>query len=195
MKVTWTPLASLDLFTDARHAFESNGTSVQPDFVGAGATYRLLPGVSLEARHREVLLPGDCANYSITNLGVRSRIGDRSEAWSSYQIAGANGQYNAAIVGINNQLRFANGLTLNASAERREGVGHASIADPIRALPFLQNEEDYTALGMGAEYLPASPYRLSARGEYRDGTLRSVRMFEAAGDISLARSLALLQRT
>jgi hypothetical protein len=111
---------------------------VQPDFVGAGATYRILPGVSLDARHRQVFLPGDSANYSITNLGVRSRVGGHTEAYSSYQIAGANGEYNAAIVGLNNQLRFANGLTLNSSAERREGVGHASIADPVRALPFLK---------------------------------------------------------
>ena len=196
MKVTWTPVSALDLYTDARRNFDTQGTSVQPDFVGAGATYRVLPGVSLEARHREVLLPDDSAGYGITNLGVRSRVGAHSEAWSSYQIAGANGAYNAAIVGLNNQIRFAGGWTLNASAERRQGVGRASLADPVRALPFLQNEEDYTALGAGAELLPAGkPYRMSARGEYRDGTLRSVRMFEGAGDISLARSLALLQRS
>jgi uncharacterized repeat protein (TIGR01451 family) len=196
MKVTWMPLAKLDLFTDAHHRFSSTGTSVQPDFVGAGATYRVMPGISLEARHREVTLPNDSGGYGITNLGVRSRLGEHSEAWSSYQIAGANGAYNAAIVGLNNQLRFANGFTVNATAERREGVGHASIADPVRALPFLQNEEDYTALGLGTEFLPSQkPYRLSARGEYRDGTLRSVRMLDAAGDVSFARSLALLQRT
>jgi uncharacterized repeat protein (TIGR01451 family) len=196
MKVTWTPLPSLDLYSDARRAFESSGSAVQPDYVGAGATYRLFPGMSLEARQREVFLPGDSANYSITNLGVRSRIGDHSEAWSSYQIAGANGEYNAAIVGLNNQIRFSNGLTLNASAERREGVGHANIADPVRALPFLQNEEDYTAFGAGAELLPSQkPYRLSMRGEYRDGTLRSVRLLDASGDVSFARSLALLQKT
>jgi hypothetical protein len=93
-------------------------------------------------------------------------------------------------------VRFANGFTFNTSAERHEGVGRASIADPVRALPFLQSEEDYTALALGAEFLPAkSPYRLSARGEYRDGTLRSVRMLDASGDVSFARSLALLQRT
>jgi uncharacterized repeat protein (TIGR01451 family) len=196
MKVTWMPLAKLDLFTDAHHRFSSTGTTVQPDFVGAGLTYRVMPGISLEARHREVTLPNDSGGYGITNLGVRSRLGEHSEAWSSYQIAGANGEYNAAIVGLNNQLRFANGLTLNATAERREGVGHANIADPVRALPFLQNEEDYTAFGLGAELLPSQkPYRLSAKGEYRDGTLRSVRMLDAAGDISFARSLALLERT
>jgi hypothetical protein len=190
------PLSSLDLFTDAHRRFSSSGSSAQPDYVGAGATYRVMPGISLEARHRAVQLPGDSGSYGITNLGVRSRLGEHSEAWSSYQIAGANGEYNAAIVGLNNRLRFANGFTLNASAERREGVGHANIADPVRALPFLQNEEDYTALGLGAEFLPAkSPYRLSARGEYRDGTLRSVRLLDAAGDVSFARSLALLERT
>ena len=196
MKVTWTALPSLDLYTDAHHNFSTTGSTIQPDFVGAGATYRILPGVSLEARRREVTLPNDSGSYAITNLGVRSRVGDHTEAWSSYQIAGANGEYNAAIVGLNNQIRFASGLTLNASAERRQGVGHADIADPVRALPFLQNEEDYTALGLGAELLkPQSPYRLSAKAEYRDGTLRSVRMLNAAGDVSIAKSLALLQRS
>src|SRR2546423_540097 len=48
MKVTWSPLASVDLFTDAHHRFSSTGTSAQPDFVGAGATYRVIPGVALE---------------------------------------------------------------------------------------------------------------------------------------------------
>jgi hypothetical protein len=196
MKVTWSPISALDLYTDARRNFDTEGAAVQPDYVGVGAAYRLLPGVSLEARHREVLLPGDSTNYGITNLGVRSRVGSHTEAWSSYQIAGANGEYNAAIVGLNNQFRLANGWTFNASAERREGVGHANIADPVRALPFLQNEEDYTALGLGAELLPqGAPYRLSARGEYRDGTLRSVRMFDASGDISVAKSLALLEKS
>ena len=196
MKVTWSPLQNLDLYSDGRRAFQSTGSTIQPDYVGAGATYRILPGISLEARQREVFLPGDSANYSITNLGVRSRVGDHTEAWSSYQIAGANGEYNAAIVGLNNSIRFSNGLTLNASAERREGVGHANIADPVRALPFLQNEEDYTAFGAGAELLPSQkPYRLSARAEYRDGTLRSVRLLDASGDISINRSLAFLEKT
>ena len=196
MKVTWTPISALDLYTDARRNFDTQGAAVQPDYVGVGAAYRLLPGVSLEARHREVLLPGDSSNYGITNLGIRSRIGSHFEAWSSYQIAGANGEYNAAIVGLNNQFRLASGWTFNASAERRQGVGNANIADPVRALPFLQNEEDYTALGLGAELLPQNaPYRLSARGEYRDGTLRSVRMFDASGDLSVAKSLALLEKS
>ena len=196
MKVTWTPLPSLDLYSDGRRAFETNGSAIQPDYVGLGAAYRILPGISLEARQRRVFMPGDSANYSITNLGVRSRVGDHTEAWSSYQIAGVNGEYNAAIVGLNNQIRFSNGLTLNASAERREGVGHANIADPVRALPFLQNEEDYTAFGAGAELLPSQkPYRLSARGEYRDGTLRSVRLVDLSGDVSFAKSFALLEKT
>ena len=196
MKVTWTPLPSLDLYSDGRRAFQSSGSTIQPDYVGLGAAYRVLPGVSLEARQRQVFMPGDSANYSITNLGVRSRVGDHTEAWSSYQIAGANGEYNAAIVGLNNSIRFSNGLTLNASAERREGVGRANIADPVRALPFLQNEEDYTAFGAGAELLPSQkPYRLSMRGEYRDGTLRSVRLLDASGDVSFSRSVALLEKT
>ena len=79
--------------------------------------------------------------------------------------------------------------------ERRQGVSRASIADPVRALPFLQNEGDYWSAGAGVELLPhAAAYRLTARGEYKDGSLQSTRLATVAGDVAFARSLALLTR-
>jgi uncharacterized repeat protein (TIGR01451 family) len=195
MKVTWTPLAKLSLWGEARRQISHGTGTTPPDYAGAGATYRLTPNVSVEARHREVQLPGDAPGYGITSLGVRSRVGTGGEAWSSYQIAGAGGSHNAAVVGLNQQLRLRGGLTVNGLFERRDGVGGASVTDPARALPFLQQEENYTALALGVELLPAgAPYRLTTRGEYRDGELRSVSRFEAAGDVSINRSLALLMR-
>jgi len=65
----------------------------------------------------------------------------------------------------------------------------------VRALPFLETEDDYWSLGVGVELLPAAtPYRMSARGEMRDGTALASRLFTLAGDVAVNRSLALLSR-
>jgi hypothetical protein len=96
---------------------------------------------------------------------------------------------------LNNRLKFGDAWTINGIFERRHGVGNASIADPVRALPFLQQEENYSSASIGVELLPPKGrYRMSTRGEYRDGDLRSVRMMEIAGDMSLDTSRAVLGR-
>src|SRR5256885_11976808 len=51
-------------------------------------------------------------------------------------------------------LQLSSDLTVNVLFERRVGVGRASIADPVRALPFLQTEGDYWSAGAGLELLP-----------------------------------------
>jgi len=52
----------------------------------------------------------------------------------------------------------------------------------VRALPFLETEDDYWSLGVGVELLPAAaPYRMSARGEMRDGTALASRLFTLPG--------------
>ena len=151
--------------------------------------------MSVETRHRYVTLPGDSTTYSITNLGLRTSLGLGTEAWGSYQIAGGvNGVHNAAIVGLNNRLRLGNSWSINTLFERRVGLGDAPILDPVRALPFLQPEDDYWSAGLGFEYMPEAPYRLSARGEYRDGDVQSNQLFGIAGDVALNRSLAILTR-
>lgn len=194
LKVSWTPAPSLSLWTEARHQLGYSGSVTRPDHVGVGGRVRVGPRVSLEAFHRQVLLPGG-DSYAVTNLGMRSDIGFGTEAWGSYQIAGADGAHNAAVVGLNNRLKLGNAWTVQALFERRMGLDRAPSADPVRALPFLQEEEDYWSVGLGVELLPAgSPYRLSARGELRDGDIRSSRLVTVAGDVSLSRSVALLSR-
>ena len=194
MKLTWTPTASLKLWTEGRRQFAYSGTALHPDHLGGGVSFRLNRFVSLEAQHRQVLPPA-ASPYAVTNLGVRTNVGAGTQAWSSYQLAGgADGRYNAAVVGLNNRLRLGS-WTLNTLFERRVGLDRAPGADPVRALPFLQAEEDYWAAGMGIELLPAdAPYRLSARGEFREGSFLSTRLATVAGDLSINRSLALLAR-
>jgi hypothetical protein len=195
LKMSWMPDGPFKLWTEARHQFSYTGNVLLPDYVGGGAAYEVVRGVSVETEHRVVLPRGGSSSYSISSLGIRSDLGLGTQAWGSYQIAsGVSGGHNAAIVGLNNRLRLGD-WSFNTLFERRFGLNNAGIVDPVRALPFLQSEEDYWSLGLGAEYLPSSaPYRLSARGEYRDGDFRSTRLLTLAGDVSLDRSLAILSR-
>lgn len=195
VKLSWATTPALTMWSEARRQFSREGNAGQPDYVGIGASYRITSDISLEARHRQVSLPGDTAGFGITNVGLRARVGPNTDAWGSYQIAGVGGSHNAAIVGLNNKLKLGNGWTLNGTLERRQGVGNASIADPVRALPFLQEEENYKSASLGVEFLPAAArYRMTTRGEYRNGDLRSVRLMEFAGDMSLDTSFAVLTR-
>ena len=134
--------------------------------------------------------------YSVTSVGMRADMGHGTQAWGSYQLTGGvSGAGNAAIIGLRNRLQISPDLAINVLFERRQGVGRASVADPVRALPFLQTEADYWSVGAGLELLPKrAPYRLTARGEYKDGTLQSTRLATVAGDVAFASSFALLTR-
>ncbi len=195
-KITWTPTPKFSLFTEGRYQFETTGNIVLPDHLGGGASYRVSPRLALEGGFRQVMM-ADSLGYSIASLGVRSDIGLGTQAYGEYQlIGGANGSHNAAVVGLNNQLRLGDAWALNTMFERRFGLDNASLADPVRALPFSQPEEDYWAAGLGVELLPPNaPYRLSARGEYRDGEFMTSRLATLAGDVSVGRSLAILSRS
>jgi len=194
-RLTWTPFPRFKLWSEGRQQFASDGALARPSHVGVGAGYQITKLVGLEVRHRRVLLPGE-ESYSVTGLGLRSDLGFGTQAWGSYQLAGAaGGQYNAALVGLSNRLTLGSVWNVNTLFERRVGVSRAAEADPERALPFLETEDDYWALGVGVELLPHSaPYRMSARGELRDGTALSSRLFTVAGDVAFNRSLALLSR-
>jgi len=194
-KVSWKrPQGRFGMWTDGRVDLGGNGASQSPSFVGVGASFDVTSAVSLEARHRLAFLPGD-SSYGVTDLGVKSRIGTGTEAYGSYQIAGVSGVENAALVGLRNRLHVGPSWTLNTLFERRVGLGGAGTLDPVRAAPFLQQEENYWSVGAGAEYLPQlAPYRLSARAEFKDGDINSNRLLALAGDIAFKPGLALLTR-
>jgi hypothetical protein len=67
--------------------------------------------------------------------------------------------------------------------------------DPTRALPFVQTEEDYSAASLGIDWAPqGGAYRMSAKGELRDGDTGSRTRIEGAADLAVSRTLALLAR-
>ena len=195
LRVQWKPQQLWTLFTEGRRQFSVEGANLQPDFIGVGASLAMYRNVALDMRHRMVFLRGDSGSYSVTEMGVRTRLGAGSEAFGKYQIAGIDGGRNAALVGLRNRIALGESWTLNALMERRQGIGRASVFDPVRALPFLQVEEDYWSVGLGSEFVrPGSPLRMSARGEMRNGDIRSTRLLTVAGDASISRSLAVLSR-
>lgn len=196
VKAQWTPVRPLQLYTEVQRNVSLSGEELTPDFWGFGGSYRLTSSVSLEAGEHFVTNANGGGDYAVSNIGVKANAGANFQAWSSYQLTGGvNGTQNAAIVGLRNQLHLTPNLALNVMFERRSGVSTAPFTDPVRALPFLQPEDDYWSGGLGLELLPADrPYRLSVRGEYKDGTLQSTRLVSVAGDVSLNRSLALLSR-
>ncbi len=192
----WQPSPKLQIWGQGRRHLSLSGPDVSPELWGFGATYRVAPAVALEASQRYVSRPDSQGAYSVSNVGVRADVGLGTQAWGSYQLSGGvSGVGNAAIVGLRNRLQLSSDLTVNVLFERRVGLGAASIADPVRALPFLQTEGDYWSAAAGLELLPkAAPYRLSARAEYKDGTLQSTRLANLAGDIAFGASLAVLSR-
>jgi len=193
VKLAWRPRSALELWADGRHQFGEAQAS-KPDYAGAGARVRLWQGMSLEAVHRRVFLPGG-SDYSVTDLGLRSQLLPGTEAYGSWQLAGVSGAQNAALVGLSSRLHLGAAWALSGMFERRAGLHAADPLDPVRALPFLQQEEDYWSAAAGLEFAPAhAPFRAAARGEYRDGSLLSTRLLTASGDVSASRSLALLSR-
>jgi uncharacterized repeat protein (TIGR01451 family) len=194
--LTFKPASRFKLWTEGRYQFTQEGNLVLPNHFGGGAAWQVSRGVSLEGRHRQVRLPDGSDSYAVTSLGVRTDLGFGTQAWGSYQLAGgAGGSRGAAVFGLNNQLRLGSVLRLNSMFERRMGISSAPVEDPIRALPFVRPEEDYWTAGLGIELVPEhGPYRLSARGEYRDGDAMSSQLASLAGALSISRSLAILTR-
>jgi uncharacterized repeat protein (TIGR01451 family) len=196
LKASWAATPNAKLWAEGQHHISLDGQELAPDFWGLGASYQVMRGVALEAAHRFVSRPDSATRYATSSVGVRATVGHGTEAWGNYQLAGGiDGAVNAAVVGLRNRMELAPGLAMNVMFERRMGVASAALTDPVRAMPFAQPEGDYWSAGAGLELLPADkPYRLTARGEYKDGTLQSSRLVTVAGDVALDAALALLTR-
>jgi uncharacterized repeat protein (TIGR01451 family) len=196
LKTKWGVTPKLQFWTEARRHLSLTGPDMAPDVVGVGGTYQVAPTLALEASQRYVSRSDSLGNYSISSFGLRTDLARGTQAWGNYElIGGASGASNAAVVGLRNRMQLSPDLAVNMLFERRVGVSRASIADPVRALPFLQTEDDYWSAAAGLELLPkGAPYRLSARGEYKEGALQSTRLATVAGDVAFDASLALLTR-
>ncbi|MGH9262043.1 MAG: hypothetical protein ACRD08_19465, partial [Acidimicrobiales bacterium] len=195
VKATWQPTAAVSVWADGRRHLALEGQGGLPDHWGFGASYRVSRRLALEAGQRFVTLANGAGDYAVTSAGVRADVGLGTQAWGSYQLTGGvDGARNAAVVGLSNRLHLTPELTANLLVERRMGVGGAPLSDPVRALPFVQAEEDYWSAGAGVEYLPNAPYRLAGRAEFKDGALGTSGLVTLAGDAALDASLALLSR-
>jgi hypothetical protein len=196
LKLTWRPVQRLSVWGEGRTRLAADeGTPGASEYVGAGLSFDLTQQISAEARHLSVENP-DGTTYALTNLGVRSQLAGGTRAWGSYQIVGGiDNAAGAALVGLNQTLRFGGGWTANGLFERRSGLDRAPLDDPLRGLPFTQREDDYWSGGLGLEYLPAeAPYRVSIKGERKEGNLERFNLGTVAGDIALGGSFALLGR-
>ena len=196
LKARWGPSPQLQFWSEVRRPLSLSGPDLSPEVWGFGGTYRVTSTMALEASQRFVSRPDTGGDYSVSSIGVRADVTPETQAWGRYELnGGINGAGNAAVVGLRNRLQLSGDLALSIMTERRIGVSRASLADPVRALPFLQPEDDYWSAAAGLELLPHdAPYRLSARGEYKDGVLQSSRLATVAGTIAFDASLALLSR-
>ena len=195
LEVAWQPTSRVRLWTEAQNSFLQQQGAGLGDFVGGGASLALLEQFSLEARHLR-MQDDPNGDYSVTRFGLQSRLERGTRAWGSYEIAGGvDRQTNAAVVGLNQQMRLGQSWTVNALVERRVGLERAALSDPLRAAPFTQQEEDYWSAGLNLELVPQDrPYSASAQLERRTGAVRSSDLANVAADITFNRSLAILSR-
>ncbi len=195
-KATLGLTPDFSLWLEGSHLLSASaGAPGRPDHVGAGASYRVLPGVRVEGAHRLVRAGADSAAYSFTSLGLRMESVLGGQVWGDVETAGGERGANSLALGWNQRLSMSGGWALNSLFERRFGLSRAPLADPLRALPFARPERDRWSAGLGLEWLPAdSAARFSARGEVHDGEERSGYRFDVAGDLPLGRSMSLLTR-
>ena len=195
-KATLGLTPDFSLWLEGSHLLRATaGAPGRPDHVGAGASYRVLPGVRVEGAHRLVRAGADSASYSFTSLGLRMESVLGGQVWGDVETAGGERGANSLALGWNQRLSMTGGWALNSLFERRFGLSRAPLADPLRALPFARPERDRWSAGLGLEWLPAdSAARFSARGEVHDGEERSGYRFDVAGDLPLGPSMSLLTR-
>ena len=194
LELGWQPSSRVRLWTEAQNSFLQTPGGGLGDFIGGGASLAVFSQLSLEARH--LLTRNQQGDYSVTRFGLKSRFDQGTQAWGSYEIAGGvDRQTNAAVVGLNQKVRLGQSWTVNAQMERRLGLERAVVSDPLRAAPFVQQEEDFWSAGLGLEFLPKDgPYSASLQLERRDGAVRSSDMANLAADVTFNRSLAMLAR-
>ena len=195
LEVAWQPSSRVRLWTEAQNSFLQTQGAGLGDFIGGGASLAVLEQFSLEARHLQMKDERN-GDYSITRFGLQSRLEHGTRAWGSYELAGGvDRQTNAAVVGLNQRVRLGQSWAINALMERRMGLGRAELSDPLRAAPFIQQEEDFWSAALSVELLPQDgPYSASAQLERRTGAVRSSDMANLAADMTFNRSLAILSR-
>ena len=173
----------------------SGSTMARPRSIGAGAAYRVLDGVRLEAGHH--VFSTDSATWGVTSAGVRTEFGRGTRAWTQMeQSGGAVGVQRALLAGLGQKLSLGGGWGVDAMVERRAGISRLPETDPMRTLPFPELEEDRWTVAGGVAWAPEQrDVMLGLRAELhdRESTGRGYRVVGTAEAV-LDRSWALLLR-
>jgi uncharacterized repeat protein (TIGR01451 family) len=168
----------------------------RPDHVGVGGSYRILPGTRVEAAHRWVSAPGDSArDYGLSSFNLRTEAILGGQLWGGLERADAERAAHSAVLGWNQRLSLHGGWAVTTMYERRFGLERAPLVDPLRALPFIQQERDRWSASAGLEFFPSdSTLRLNSRAEMHGGAEARGYRIDVSGDIPIGASAALLTR-
>lgn len=200
-RLGYRPMNGVDVWMEGAHNLARTptpGTAAgRPDQVGIGASVGLLRGTRLEGTHRWLWTTGDsAASYQVSAVNVRTEAVAGGQLWGGLERAESNTASHHAVLGWSQRLQAAGGWSFSSMLERRFGLSRASLADPVRALPFAQQEPDRWSAGAGVEWMPAAGQpRFSLRGEMHDGRESRGHRVELAGDAPLSPSLAVLGRS
>jgi len=170
----------------------------RPNQVGTGLTFLLPAGLKLEASHRIMQTPGDSLTYGVTSAQLRAEGVLGGQVWTGFEesTTGLHDEVRAghsALLGWNQALHMGGGWQLTSLYERRFGLSRASLADPERALPFAQAEQDRWSASLGLGWMPGGDRaRMTMNAEMQDGQgVRSSR-FQLSGDAAINAGLAVL---
>ncbi|HUF50614.1 MAG TPA: DUF11 domain-containing protein [Longimicrobiales bacterium] len=193
-KLTYSP-GRHSLWLEGTEPLRADGATPRPRTVAMGGAYDVGHGVKLEASHR--LIDADSARQGITTLGVRTDLSTGTRAWSQYELSSnPSGTSSAAVLGVGQKLRVTQHWSVDGQYERRVGLSSLPETDPLRGLPFVQQERDRWSASAGVAWQPAGDAaRANVHAELSDadGSGRSYRVL-GTGEMSLSQSWALLLR-
>lgn len=182
----------LTIWAENRQALNASQATGGGSQFGVGASIRVLDQLRVEGQHRRI----DAAEpYSVSSIALNLQPWQGGQLRGGLESATGASADRGLSLGWNQQLTLPAGWSLASQLERRIGLGDLTLADPLRALPFPQIERDRLSAGLGVHWRGRAGERtFSARGEYYDGDLRSGYRFEAQGDASVGKDIALLAR-
>jgi uncharacterized repeat protein (TIGR01451 family) len=198
-RVTVGITSDMDVWVETRKSLTRNPLLGQDvlqsgqEHIGGGLSYRLRPGLRLEASHREIRQ--DTSRIAVATLNLRSENILGGAAWTGIERAGSVGASHSAVLGWNPRVALNGAWTAHALFEQRIGLDRMPVADPSRALPFAQTERDRWSVAGGVDYMPMdSTVRVSARAERHGGAEQRGFRVDVSGDMPFGKSLAVITR-
>jgi uncharacterized repeat protein (TIGR01451 family) len=170
----------------------------RPNQYGTGITFKLPAGLKLDASHHVMQTPGDSLVYGVTSAELRADGVLGGQVWTGFEesTTGLHDEVRAghsALLGWNQRLALGAGWSLTSLYERRVGLSRAPLAEPERALPFVQAEKDRWSASAGLGWVPGGDRaRLTMNAEMQSGQGVSSSRFQLAGDAAINAGLALI---